>query len=228
MSFNKATFIIFIALFISGCAHKEFINDGDDYISQGQHQLALEKYQKALKVKPKDVKTQQKVKQAQALFDLWLDKVEIAAVKAENNNSTAKAQLLYAKLAEHRDYLHLKQKQLAMSHYNLDNYGFKLKLDVTEAELNQSLGELENYVQLTDSIKFNRINEVALSVSLAKSKFNTTDKSIVRVKEYISSYETIINPDYQEIQHDIVGLREDIKQERNDLVIIEKQQQVDQ
>ena len=214
MSFHKTLFIILITVFLSGCAHKEFINDGDEYISQGQHQLALEKYQSALEVKPKDVKTQQKVKQAQALFDQWLDQVKIAAVQAENNNLTVKAQLLYAKLAKHRNNLHFKQKQLAMSRYNIENFGLKLKLDIAQTELNQSFGKLENYVQLTDSIEQNKTHEVALSVSLSRNKFKTTEKSVARVKEYISGYETIVNPEYQDIQHDIVDFRNDIKELR--------------
>ena len=49
--------ILFLTLLVSGCAHKKLINAGDDYLSQGNYQHAVEKYKKALDEKPKDAKT---------------------------------------------------------------------------------------------------------------------------------------------------------------------------
>jgi len=214
-------------LLLSGCAHKELINDGDDYISQGQYQLALERYQKALEVKPNDVKTKQKVAQTQRNFDLWLDQISAAAIQAEKDNLPAKAQILYAKLVKHRDNLHFRQKRLALSRQNLDDFGLKVQLVIDNAQLNQSFGSLDNYISFVNEIDRSKSNEMVLSVDLSDIRFSTNNKMESRVTEYISGYETIVNPDYQVVQHEIVALREVIKHSRNELVINEKQQQVD-
>lgn len=229
MRFNCVALWLILPLFLllSGCAHKELLNDGDDYIVQGQYQLALEKYQKALDVKPKDVKTKQKVAQAQRNFDLWLDQIAAAAIQAEHDNLPAKAQLLYAKLAKHRNTLHYRQKQLQLAKQNADEFGLKVELNNTLPQLNQSYDELAGYISFIDKADGNKRSEISFSVTLSDTRFSTTSNKVSRRKEYISGYETIVNPDYQALQHDIVDLREVIKQTRNDLAVNEKQQQVE-
>jgi len=227
MRFNCVALCFIFFLLLSGCAHKELLNDGDDYITQGHYQLALEKYQKALEVKPKDVKTKQKVAQAQRNFDLWLDQILASAIEAEQNNKPAKAQLLYAKLAKHRNNLHFRQKRLQLSRQNIDDSGLKMQLVIKQPQLNQSLGELKNYISFVNEIDQGKSNEMLLLVGLSDIRFATNDKIESRIEEYISGYETIVNPDYQVVQHEIVDLREVIKHSRNKLAINEKQQQLD-
>ncbi len=227
MGFKWSALGLIFFLFLSGCAHRELMNDGDDYISQGHYQLALERYLEALEVKPNDIKTQQKVAQAQRNFNLWLDRISVAAIQAEKDNLPAKAQILYAKLLKHRNNLQYRQKLVALSRKNLDNFGLKVQLIMDEPQLNQSFGELEHFIRFEKTIDHSQSNEMSLAVSLSEIRYTTNDRAEARVAEYISGYEAIINPEYQAVQDEIFALRALIKESSNVLLVNEKQQKVE-
>ena len=206
--------LIFTTILATGCAHRQFINAGDDYLSQGQYQQAIEQYRQASYEKPGDSKTQKKLNQAKALFDNWLDQVNEAARQAENNKLLGKAQLLYAKLAKHRDKLNNRKKKSLLQQQNINNFGLRIKLDIKQSKLTPSFSEELNRINLVDNIDDYKSNEVYLSFSLANINFFTQEYVSIESKEYIYSYKTILNPEYEDIQHDILDLRKDTKKLR--------------
>jgi len=213
---------LLVLLFLaSGCAHKKLVNAGDDYLTQGNYQYAVEKYQKALKEKPNDVKTLNKYNQAKALFETWLDKLEFSAQQAEKQQYLGKAQLLYAKLAKHRNSDFYKNKQLALKQQNLNDYGLKINLSLKQSQLKQSFHQDFEKITFLKQKASNKANEIDMTFSLSKVKFDLKQQTELINEEYISGYETIVNPDYQNIQHDIVDYRADIKSSRQALHALE-------
>jgi hypothetical protein len=213
--------IIFLLLFIiSGCAHKKLMNAGNDYLSQGKYQSAVEKYQKALREQPSDAKTLAKLKQAQALFNGWLEQVEFSAQQAEKNHQLAKAQLLYAKLAKHRSEHFYHEKVMKLQQENLTEFGLNVYLDIKQPALNQSYSNEFEHVKFqnkpADSLAYKN-NEIAVMFSFDGFSVDTNKRQELASKQYVSGYETIINPAYQDIQNNIVDLRIDIKGQNNKL-----------
>jgi len=213
--------LLVLFFLVSGCAHKKLVSAGDDYLGQGKYQYAVEKYQKALKEKPNDAKTLDKYNQARALFDTWLNKLEFSAQQAEKNQHLAKAQLLYAKLAKHRNNDFYKDKQLALKQANLNEYGLKIHLTVKQPQLKQVFHQELEHITFINHKANNKPNEIDLSFSLSKATFDLKQRVEMNSEEYISGYETIVNPDYQNIQHDIVDYRADIKESRQQLHALE-------
>ncbi|OMH32098.1 hypothetical protein [Motiliproteus sp. MSK22-1] len=214
--------LIIFTLLASGCAHRRFINAGDDYLSLGKYQQAIDQYQQASYEKPGDAKTQEKLYQAKALFDDWLDDVAEAARQAEQNQLFGKAQLLYAKLAEHRQKLKNRKIASQLRQQNIDDFGLRIKLDISQPQLYPSLGQQFNNINLIDKYDDKRGNEVYLSFSLAKINFITQKYVKIESKQYIDSYNRILNPEYRDIQQDILDLREETKNLRGKL---ERQEQ---
>ena len=209
--------LVFLTVLSSGCTHKRLINAGDDYLTQGQYQHAFEKYQRAMNEKPDNVETQQKFEQTKILFEGWLDKVERSAIKAEQNNDFAKAQILYSKLAKHRQTSFYRQKQRELYQQNLKDFGLKIKLAIAQPQLNQTFGHRLDKVKFINTLNTDKMNEIFLAFSIAKVDLSTQTHKDRQSAEYISGYDTIVNPQYQEIQHDIIDQRTYIKELRSQL-----------
>jgi len=210
-------FISVLILILSGCAHKRLLNAGDDFIAQGQYQRALEKYQRALAEQPNNKNTLVKLRQAQNLFNIWLDKVEISAKQAEENHHFAKAQLLYAKLAKHRSKQSFQQKQRDLRQKLKKNHGFKVQLTTSQAQLEQKFGQQLDHIAFIKDKKLSANNEIAIAFSLSKIDFSKQESNNLESKDYISHYQTISNPEYQHLQDDIIVQREAIKNLRTDV-----------
>jgi len=227
-------------LILSGCAHKRLLNAGDDFIAQGQYQRALEKYQRALAEQPNNKNTLVKLKQAQNLFNIWLDKVESSAIQAEESHHFAKAQLLYAKLAKHRNIQSYQQKQRDLRQNSLKHHGFKVQLSTRQPQLEQKFGQQLDHIAFIKDKKLSANNEIAMAFNLSKMNFSKQETSNLESKDYISHYQTIANPEYQHLQDDIIIQREAVKSLRvdvsglqqlnnsqvNQLLLLEKDRQI--
>lgn len=196
---------IFSVLILSGCADKRYLNAGDKFIEQGQYQQAVLKYQRALVEQPDDKDIIAKLEQAQNLFDIWLDKIELSARQAEENNHFGKAQLLYAKLAKHRNNQSYKQKNRDLRQRNLKDYGLKIKLSIADPQLAQRFNQQLDHISFIQNIAMSAKNEMALTFSLSEIIFDRKDTSQLYSKDYISHYDTVANPDYQYLQESIIA-----------------------
>lgn len=206
-----------LLLLNAGCAHKRLVNAGNDYLDQGQYQNAVEKYQAALSKEPKNKKTQQKLQQANIYFERWLDKLEVAAEVAEQDNNTAKAQLLYAKLAKHRTNAIYRNKALMLQKKNNTKHGLSLFLDIEQPELNSNFSAVLSpitFLQQKPRTSELTENKKILSFYLGNSTFNTSKHYKDVSEEYVSHQETITNPEYEDIQHHIDDLRYQIKEDK--------------
>jgi len=210
MRLNVALLITFLVITLSGCTHKRLITAGDDYLTQGKYQQAVEKYQRALNNKPNDKKTIQKFNQASSLFEHWLDTLENAALLAEQEKLFGKATILYAKLATHRHDIKYKQKQRQFHQRNLEQYGLRIKLNIAQPELSQAFGQTLDNILFIDKSS-NKTNELTLSFILDDILFSTKNKANLETVEYISAYETIVNPEFEELQHPINSLQKKVK-----------------
>jgi len=208
--------ILFLLLLItSGCSHKKLMNAGNDYFSQGQYQKAVEKYQKALLEQPHDEKTLAKLNQAKALFDGWLKQVEFSAQQAEQKHQFAKAQLLYSKLAKHRSDHFYREKLIQLQQRNVTEFGLRVYLDIKQPALSQSFLNKFNHVDFKNKSATSstyKNNEIAMMFSLSDFSVDTSKLKELVSEQYISGYETIVNPAYQDIQDQIVDLRMNIKE----------------
>jgi len=230
MRLNLPLLVFFLILTLSACTHKRLINAGDDYLAQGQYQQAVEKYQRALTNKPDDKKTLQKFNQANTLFENWLDTIDNAALQAEQNKEFGKATILYAKLATHRSNTKYKQKQRQLYQKNLNDYGLRVALNIQNPQLNQAFGQvLESVVFVNETS--NKPNELTLLFTLDNIKILTNNKTNLKSTEYISHYETILNPEFQELQQVILIIRKEMKELRHsvsELKELKHKQQIQQ
>ncbi len=227
MRLNLLLLIILLIALLSGCTHKKLINAGDDYLAQGKYQQAVEKYQRALTNKPNDKKTLVKFNQANTLFQGWLDTLDRAALRAEHNKAFAKATILYAKLAQHRHDVKYRQKQRQFHQKNMNEHGLRISLNIQQSQLHQTFGQALDNIVFVDKTS-NKPNELTLSFLLDDVEISINHKAHSKITEYISAYETVINPEFQDIQQHILALRTDVKDLRNILFELKEEKQKQQ
>lgn len=205
----KYLFIILLTLVTTGCAHKELIDAAENFNRQGRYEQAVEQYQQALELKPDDNKTRQKLSDAQAQLDIWLDDVLSRAEAAKQDGLDGKALILFSKVAQlRRDQNALKQyKQLHQQLGNQSRYKVAIQSPKT---LGDNVGRTLTDVQVINRANKTRSNEFTVKISHAKPSFNTYTEDLEKVKQYVSGVTAAPNPDYLHLQDDIVGEREHI------------------
>lgn len=209
---NTRLITLFIAaLILSGCAHKQLIDDGEQYQQAGRFEQAVKSYQQALSIKPNDKKTQQKLTTAQQALNLWLDKIYSAAQQAQSQNLPGRAMLLYSKIAQLRadqnaiaQYKKLHQQLIKQSRYHLHAQGPSQFGDQFAARINNVIINRNNNPTAN--------NHFTLNATISQPQFKTQSTQQVVTQSYISGYQTVANPQFHQLQHDIAHNREQLEQ----------------
>jgi tetratricopeptide (TPR) repeat protein len=206
ISHIKALIIVLVTLFTTGCAHKQLIDEGEDFNRQGRYELAVDTYKKALELKPNNRKTQQLLSFAQGQLDNWLDDLLIQADLAKKQGLKGRALVLYSKVAQlRRDSYAINQyKQLHSQLSKTSRYQIAIKYPNT---LGSNLGQQLNDIQVISRADTKQSNQFNMKVTFAKPKFTTRKVNREASEQYISGIETITNPEFLHLRDDIGELR---------------------
>lgn len=208
----KCLVIMFSALISTGCAHKKLIDAGENFNNQGRYELAVENYQNALSIEPDDAKTRKDLAFAQQQLDLWLDNILIQADIAKQKGLNGRALLLFSKLAK------LRQDQYALNQYKqlhqqlADQARYTLAVNSPKG-LGNALGQSLADVQVISQISKTKANHFSLQLDFSQPVFATRSTLHKRKQEYVSGIETVANPEYLQLQQEIVDTRQHIHQD---------------
>ena len=212
---NHRLITLFIAvLTLSGCAHKQLIDDGEQHQQTGRYEQAINSYKQALKIKPNDKKTQQKLAIAQQALDVWLDNLHDAAQQAQAQNLPGRAMLLYSKIAQLRvdeatgqsaiqHYKTLHQQLIKQSRYHLYAQG--------PSQFGEQFAARISDVIITNDEYNGGNNYFSLNAAISQPQFNTSSEYKTVTQSYISGYETVANPKFHDLQSEIAHNREQLE-----------------
>ena len=96
---NSLSCIIF-ALFLSGCAHQNYMEEGKKFAQSNQYEAAVQQFKLALNEEPDDEATKVQLANAQQQLTTWATKLDPIADQSLTNNHLGKALLLYGKSAQ--------------------------------------------------------------------------------------------------------------------------------
>ncbi|WP_020407812.1 tetratricopeptide repeat protein [Hahella ganghwensis] len=138
---------------VSGCAHHNLMEAGEEYTSQGRYELAMQAYQKALKLEPDDQETMDRFYQSRDHFDQWLANVRQVADAAYSQSQQGKAMMLYGKIAD------ATQDPAALARYNeihrqmAANHQLYMQVEADPYLFGNGLGQEINGLTLVSSKK---------------------------------------------------------------------------
>jgi hypothetical protein len=211
----KLLLLIVCGLIATGCAHKKLLKAGESFNSQGRYELAIENYKNALSIEADDQETQKKLKLAQQQLDLWLDKILKQGDIAKQKGLDGRALLLYSKVAKirHDQYALTQYKKL---HQQLSSQTrYKLAIKKSHGLGNNLAHSLTN-VHLISKIEQSKGNHFSLQLTLSPPSFVTRSVMRDEKQQYVSGSKTIANPEYLQLQQQIVDTRKQLQQYADD------------
>jgi exonuclease VII small subunit len=206
---TKLLLTCIVAVALSGCAHKNLIEDGQQFEQAGRYEMAVEQYQKALELKPKDSKTRQKLALAQQSLDLWLDELLQQADTAKTRGLKGRALILYSKVAQLRRDAHALAQYKSLHQQLKSQARYRLAINSPKA-LGNNIGDGLADVIITEQAELDQANQFTLAVKAAQPTFKTTSTIKEVTQSYVSGSETVANPDYLDLQQHIGEHRDNI------------------
>ena len=200
---------------LSGCAHKNLIEDGQEFEQVGRYELAVQQYQRALELKPKDSKTRQKLAMAQQSLDFWLDDILRQADSAKAQGLDGRALILYSKVAQLRRDAHALAQYKSLHQQLKTQARYHLAIN-DSSQLGNNIGSGLADVIVTEQADTNQANQFALNIKVAQPAFKTTSTIKEVTQSYVSGSETVANPDYLDLQQHIGDHRNKIANLQND------------
>lgn len=181
---------------LSGCAHKNLVNAGQQLMTQQQYELAVAKFSAAANEQPENQETQQKLAHAKEQLNRWAVYIEQQAKHAEDSQQHEKALLLYAKAFQltrsptaNQRYndLHQRLKKKSMLSVSLSNEG----IDVAPSVIHSIDGLILSTSKPATMLKFSQSNPI----------FEIQQSTLTLQTQYISGSQVIANPELLEVQH---------------------------
>ncbi|MDP2562747.1 hypothetical protein [Psychrobium sp. 1_MG-2023] len=199
-------FIVSAVLLLSGCAHKNYMESAENLMVSQQYELAVQEFTLALKEKPNDQLTRDKLTHAKSLLASWATDLLVKAQHAETNGQTAKALLLYAKVAQ------LTPNSSATSAYQRlyrelrDKSQIKVNIQPNNIYLDNTVAVNIDGLQVV-----NKRNSNIKQLKFAQSNpiFEIQQSNSTALTQYISGSQTIANPDILDLQHQLADIKDD-------------------
>lgn len=183
-------------LFLSGCAHKNFVDAGKELMVQQQYELAVEKFTDALQEQPDNEKTQQHLAQAQHHLDRWAKSLKQSAIQAEENQQREKALILFAKV------LQLTQDKQANTNYKRLYEALRRSSMLPVTLSPKSLPINESLIASTDGLYISQQpHATTLTFSQSNPIFEIQQSTKTLQTQYISGTQIVANPALVELQH---------------------------
>jgi len=211
---------LWVTLILSGCAHQNLMEDGEKFLQQGRYELAVQKYQRAVALSPQDEESQRMLKQAQKLYQGWLQTVIQAARKAEQSGLQGKALVLYAKAAS-TDYGREYFSQYQSMQQNLWSKS-QFFVVLTPKQQLVDIQQLEDVlgVKTVKALTGQSLNQATLDFNLVKQGLDIDGSRETRTTRYISGQEKVDNPKFLDLQTKIEKTRGRLAKYESDIAPI--------
>lgn len=199
-NFKIGALVSFLTV-ISGCAHQNYMEEGQKYVQSNQYEAAVTQFNLALNEKPDDVKTQQQLQQAKDQLQRWATSLEPAADIAYQNKNLGKAMLLYGKSAQ------ITKNPRAVERYK-SIYQTLRSDSVINAKIKPNkLGFSDVMLNSIDGIKYSDNAKTILAFSQSNPVFEIQQSTQDAVTQYISGSQLIANPELVDMQHELQDIR---------------------
>lgn len=215
-------------LFFHGCAYKKYIKSGDDLLSAGKVEQAIERYEESLMLNRNSTEASERLEHARSLLEDWRGNVLLKeAATAEEKGLDGLSLLLYAKantikkdIVSDRKVKELKEKitpqikyKVSLSIHRSTNKALNHGLKTAFENLNAYLAEDQALIELTGNAP-NRFE-----LTLESPSFSETIRTESRSGTYVSQTIQVDNPEYFEALDEINHTKSiiaDLKRERNE------------
>ncbi len=220
---SRVLMSVLLVATVSGCAHQNLMEAGEDYTSQGRYELAMLSYQKALNLEPDDKETMDRFYQSRERFDQWLQNVRQAADAAYSQNHRGKAMLLFGKIAD------VTQDPTALARYNeihqqmTARHQLYMQLEADPYLFGNHLGQGINGLALVHRSKgLGETSRVHIQRSAIRFHYQETESP--EVGQYVSGQIPVTNPEYTSLQQDVSIHRHRVEHERDQLMTYRQDQ----
>jgi len=183
---------------MSGCAHRNLVDAGQQFMMQQQFELAVERFSAAAKEQPDNEDTAQQLARAKAQLNNWAANLEQQANLAETKQQSEKALLLYGKVVqltrsptanEHYKALYQQLRTDSMLVASLSSEG----IDINPQLIHQTDGLLLSQETVATTLKFSQSNPI----------FEIQQSTKTLQTQYISGSQMIANPELVKLQHEL-------------------------
>ncbi|OZG72625.1 hypothetical protein BTA51_13935 [Hahella sp. CCB-MM4] len=221
---SRVLMSVLLVATVSGCAHHNLMEAGEDYTSQGRYELAMQAYQKALKLEPDDQETMDQFSQSRDRFNQWLTSVRQAADKSYAQDHRGKAMLLYGKIAD------ATQDPTALTRYNeihqemADNHQLYIQLEKDPILFGNYLGEEINGLTLVHGSISHTPETSSVYIQRGPVRFHYQETESPEVGQYVSGQVPVDNPEYASLQQEASMHRHRVEHERNQLMTYRQDQ----
>ncbi len=215
---SRVLMSVLLVATVSGCAHYNLMETGEDYSSQGRYELAMQAYQKALKLEPDDKETMDRFNQSRDRFDQWLTNVRQAADEAYSQDHRGKAMLLYGKIAD------TTQNPIALARYNeihqqmAANHRLYIQLEKDPNLFGNDLGEEINGLTLVHGTQRPTLETSSVYIQRSAIRFHYQETESPEVGQYVSGQVPVDNPEYADLQQEASMHRRHLEDKRNQLM----------
>lgn len=186
---------------ISGCAHQNYMEEGQKYVQSNQYEAAVKQFNLALNEKPDDVKTQQQLQQAKDQLQRWATALEPTADIAYQNKNLGKAMLLYGKSAQ------ITKNPRAVERYKSIYQTLRSDSVINAKIKTNKLGFNDVMLNSIDGIKYSDSAKTILAFSQSNPVFEIQQSTQDAVTQYISGSQLIANPELVDMQHELQDIR---------------------
>jgi len=193
----KIIALVFGLLIVSGCAHKNLVNSGNELMMQQQYELAVAKYRAASKEQPDNEKTKQQLRHAKAQLISWGQNLALQAQIAQENQQLEKALVLYAKAFQITRDPNSNQQYKALYKQLRNNTLLHVSIN------NKGVPIAPALIQATEGLHLVKQGATQLKMSQSDPIFEIQQSSKTLETQYISGSQIIANPELVELQHAI-------------------------
>jgi hypothetical protein len=199
-------FMASLLLLLSGCAHKNYMEEGQKFAQTNQYEAAVEQFSLALNEEPDDVATKNQLNIAKKQLNNWAVALEPKADDAFSDNHLGKALLLYGKSAQ------ITQNPYAVKRYKEIYATLRSQSMINANVLTNKLGISNVTLASIDGIKGSKVGSTSLSFAQSNPIFEIQQSTQDAVTQYISGSQLIANPQLIDLQHQL----QDVKRQRHE------------
>jgi len=202
-SLSKSTpvFMASLLLLLSGCAHQNYMEEGQKFSQSNQYEAAVEQFNLALNEEPEDLATQKQLENSKQQLNQWARALEPKADAAFRNDNLGKALLLYGKSAQ------ITKNSHSVKRYKTIYATLRNQSMITANIIPNKLGINNNTLGSIDGIKANKSAKTSLSFAQSNPIFEIQQSTQEAVTQYISGSQLIANPELVDLQHQLQDLR---------------------
>jgi len=202
-SFSKSApvFLASLLFMLSGCAHQNYMEEGQKFSQSNQYEAAVQQFNLALNEEPDDVVTQKQLQNAKSQLNQWALALEPKADTALKNDNLGKALLLYGKSAQ------ITKSEHSVKRYKSIYAKLRNESMVTANVIANKLGINNTTLNKIDGIRANKSATTSLSFAQSNPIFEIQQSTQEAVTQYISGSQLIENPELVDLQHQLQDLR---------------------